>query len=404
MKRLLSLGFLVLVYLPAGSSADGDLELHLDALIEEAKVNNPELQAIRADYEAIRATTSWIRHLADPVIAAEFSANKRMYSMTIPVPFPSKITSRSDFARTGTDQYYNLYMNKILQITRDVKEAYAELFLLYRRVATVEKSIAFLEQILSIAAHRYSINETSQAEVLRAQVELARAENQLVVLQDDVGLAKARINALLSRDLEMKVGRPAELKATTDTLGLATLYLLAEENQPLLKAYELKRREAELMLSIARQTYLPDLAFRYTLEQMDSDVYSNKYMIGITVPLWFLGKQRTFVREAEAKLLRASAHYQLMENNLLLAVKQAKTQVQKFQHVVDLYENSILPQAEAGLRAALAAYEVGTIEFQSLLESEKLLVQAEFEYEQARADLFMAVADLEQAVGFDNQK
>jgi len=67
MKRLL-LAFLLFFSLPVWSRADADQELRLDELIEEAKANNPELQAIKADYEAIRATTSWARHLADPTI------------------------------------------------------------------------------------------------------------------------------------------------------------------------------------------------------------------------------------------------------------------------------------------------------------------------------------------------
>jgi len=403
MKRLL-LAFLLFFSLPVWSRADADQELRLDELIEEAKANNPELQAIKADYEAIRATTSWARHLADPTIAAEFSESKRMYSLTLPVPFPSKIASLSHVARNETNQYRNLYVSRIQQSIRDVKKAYAELFLLSRNIAALEKSIVFLKQIHSITVYKYSIGEASQAEVLRAQVELARSENRLVVLRDDLNITEAKVNVLLNRDLEVKVGRPLRLETTTDSLGLATLYALAQENQPLLKVYELQRRKAEVVLSMARQTYLPDFAFRYTLEKMDNDAYSNKYMIGITLPIWFWAKQREFVREAEAKLLKASANYQAMANNLLLAVKDAKTRVEKFQHVVELYKNSILPQAEAGVKSALASYEVNKIEFQSLLESEKLLVQTEFEYEQARVDLFMAVADLEEAVGFDNQK
>ena len=376
-------------------------ELHLDALIEEAQANNPELQAIKADFEAARATTSWVRHLADPTVAAEFSESKRMYSLTLPVPFPTKIASRSHLARTETEYRYLVYQSKMQQIIRDVKKSYAELFLLYRNIATVAKSIGFLEQIHGITSHKYSINQASQAEVLRVQVELARAENQLVVLRDDLQIAEARTNTLLNRDLDAMLGRPAGLETTIDTIGLATLYVLAAENQPLLKAYEIQHKEAEVMLSLARQTYLPDLALRYSLEHMDNDLYSNKYMIGVTIPVWFWGKQREFVREAEAIVQKTSAQYQTMRNSVLLAVKEAKIRVQKFQHVVGLYENSVLPQAEAGLKSALAAYEVKTTEFQSLLESEKLLVQTEFEYEQARVDLFLAVAELQEAVGFD---
>lgn len=391
--------FFLIIVLPISGIAESGAALQLESLIEEARASNPELVALKAQYEAAQAKTPWTRYLVDPVVAAEFSESKRMYSVTLPVPFPTKITSQTDLARAETYFYHNLYESKIQQITRDLKKGYAELVLLYRNIATVEKSIAFLDQIHSIATHKYSINEASQAEVLRAQVELARSENRLVVLHDDLSIAEARINTLLNRDIDAELGRPVGLTTVIDTLGLPDLYRLAEENQPLLKVYGLERRQAEVMLSMARQTYVPDFAFKYTLEHMDNDVYNSKYMVGITVPVWFWGRQRGFVREASARLDRASAHYEAAKNNLLLAVKEAKISVQKSQHIVDMYENSILPQAEAGLNSALASYEVNRIEFENLLECEKLLIQAEFEYEQARIDLFMAAADLEEAVG-----
>jgi outer membrane protein TolC len=399
MKRIIPALFILIITLLVLGYAESEATLELDALIEEARANNPELVALKAEHEAAQARTPWTRYLIDPVVAAEFGENMRMYSLTLPLPFPTKITSRTDLARTEADYYHNLYLSKGQEVIRDVKKNYAVLFLLYGNIATIEKSVYFMKQIYSITAHKYSISEASQAEVLRAQVELARSENKLVVLQDDLSIAEARINTLLNQDIDTELGKPAGLETTTDTLALPALYRLAEENHPLLKAYRYERRQAEVMLSMARQTYLPDLTLRYKLEHMDNDVYNNKYMVGITVPVWFWGKQREFVREAEARLNRASAHYQTIENKLRLAVKEAKIRIQKLQHTVDLYRNSILPQAEAGLQSALAAYEVNKIEFESLLASEKLLIQSEFEHEEARVNLFKAVADLEEAVG-----
>jgi outer membrane protein TolC len=65
-----------------------------------------------------------------------------------------------------------------------------------------------------------------------------------------------------------------------------------------------------------------------------------------------------------------------------------------------MYRNSVLPQAETALKSALAAYELNRVDFHILLESEKSFVQAEYDYEEARANLFMATAELEQAIGY----
>jgi outer membrane protein TolC len=132
---------------------------------------------------------------------------------------------------------------------------------------------------------------------------------------------------------------------------------------------------------------------------MNNDMHNNKYMVGFTVPIWFLDKQNKFVRESAANLRGVSARYENLVNDTRLVVKQAKTRVEKYQHMVDLYRNSVLPQAEAALKSALSAYRFNTVDFQILLESERSLVENEYSYEEARANLFIAMAELEETVG-----
>ncbi len=54
------------------------------------------------------------------------------------------------------------------------------------------------------------------------------------------------------------------------------------------------------------------------------------------------------------------------------------------------------------MKSAFAGYELNKVDFQILLETEKSLVQAEYDYEEAQAMLFMALAELEQAIGRSN--
>ncbi|MBE0431866.1 TolC family protein [candidate division WOR-3 bacterium] len=382
-----------------GHTANGS-ELELSALIEEAKSNNPELQAMSAEYEAAGYGISWPRYLPDPLVAVEFSGEMTMYSVTQQIPFLTKITKRYDLARLGADQKYLLYEDKKNMLIRDVKEAYAAFLLLKGKIGATEKSISFLKQIHGVGRQKYSINEASQAEVLIAEVELARAENELSSLHDDLGIVESYLNTLLNRDLDDKLelqGRPVQ---SVDTLPLSRLYELAITNRPQLRASELKRREAQLALSVARQSYLPDLVFRYTHELMIDNMSNSKYMVGLSVPIWFWGKQDKMIREAHSLLRSASARYELMENVTLLDVKEAKVRIDKYRRTVQLYGNSILPQAETALKSALAAYKLNRIDFHTLLESEKSLVQAEYAFEEAYANLFMATARLEQIIGY----
>jgi outer membrane protein TolC len=122
-------------------------------------------------------------------------------------------------------------------------------------------------------------------------------------------------------------------------------------------------------------------------------------MLGVSVPLWFIGKQNELVREAQARLDGATARYQAAENAEWLHIYKAYVLVQSRDRTVQLLEDAILPQAEANLRAALTAYEINQMNFQNLLDSEKILISSELEYYRAQAEFFSAAADLEKAVG-----
>ncbi len=396
---------LVLLIIGAGSGAYADTPpvLDLDEIIEEARLNNPEIQAHKAHFEAARARISGVRYLMDPIIGIEFSDNMRMYSITQQLPFPTKLSTLSKFASTEAEQFESLYKKKEQEVINKVKKSYAKLFLVYKRIETIEESIAFLKQLFQIASQNYALGKVSQADVLRAQVELAKAENDLLTLKDERKIAEAQLNMLLNRDINGELGIPQEIDTSTVVLDTVELYELAKTNHPELRAFNRMLKKAEVMVSIARQTYFPDFTLKVTQQEMDYTLMDRKFMFGFTLPLWFWGKQHEMVREADAHLKMAAAQYQAMENMVFLEVKQAKVEVDNSRREQVLYKSSIIPQAYASLRSALAAYKANKIDFLSLLESEKTLIQFELEYYRAQTDFFTALADLEEAVGIDRE-
>ena len=90
-----------------------------------------------------------------------------------------------------------------------------------------------------------------------------------------------------------------------------------------------------------------------------------------------------------------------MENMALFDVKDAYARVESQKKLVQIYETSFLPQAEAALKASLTGYEANQIDFLNLLDSQRMLLEIKVDYHRMVADLEMAKAELEQAVGVD---
>ena len=153
------------------------------------------------------------------------------------------------------------------------------------------------------------------------------------------------------------------------------------------------------MVSIAKQKYFPDFTIKFTQQEMDNNFTEQRYMIGLTIPLWFWGKQTEVVKEMNAQLKVSASQYRSAENKVILSVKESKINVDKNMRIMELYKKSIIPQTEANLKSAFVAYEARQIDFLSLLESEGMQIQAELDYYKAQTSLFKAVADLEKAIG-----
>ena len=66
---------------------------------------------------------------------------------------------------------------------------------------------------------------------------------------------------------------------------------------------------------------------------------------------------------------------------------------------MNLYANTLIPQAEQSLKATRTAFKAGDADIQSLLDAERQLLQFRLERERAAADHLKSAAKLEKVVG-----
>ena len=371
----------------------------LTELISEALANNPQIQRAQAQLKSAQTRIAEFRYLNDPVIGVEFADNMRMYSISQQVPFPTKLFTLSKIAGKETIQYEHSLEEKTQDIISQVKKKYAELFYVNKKIETTKKSIDFLKQLYHIASRSYALGDVTQTDILRAQVELTIAEENLRNLTDDRRIAEARLNLLLNRDLSTPLANPRSLPIEESLLAFDALDGDAASHHPTLEKLTTQQEQASLLVSLAKQKYLPDFIAKYTQIERNTDIAEKRYMVGLTVPIWFWSKQKNMVAETKANLLTIEKNRENIENEIFLSIKDNSLHVEKNKRIVDLYKISIIPQAEANLKSAYTAYETNQIDFLNLLESEKILIQYELDYYRAQADLFIAIASLEKATG-----
>ncbi len=370
--------------------------LNLDDLIDSALINNPEIRAARAKYEAGLTRIPVLQYLPDPWLSMEFSREMAMYSITQELPFPTKMHSQSRYARFEAEEFLNEYYALVNKIERQVKEYYSKFYLIQMELKLMEESRQILEQLRLTAESNYRLNRVPQADVIHTQIALLKLENHISELKNEKTIVISEINKLINHPVDSELNINLDLAIEPPAIDLDSLYKLARANNPVLNAYKASEKKAETALSLSKQEYLPDFMLKYEFGGMNFKDY--KIMFGFTAPLWFWQKQKNMVLKMRQELTMAQAEYEAMENEIMKMVKKLKLMIENYERKVKLYENAVIPQLELALQSTMRAYETNRVDIMNVLDTQQMLIEEKLAYQRARLDLFISISELENVI------
>ncbi len=386
--------------------------LQLSAVLSEAQAQNPDLKAARARWQAAGHRIKPAKSLDDPQFGYEGdniqnnpldvgSASQQRFGVFQKLPFPGKLRLRGEVAARAARVYEEAFQAKSREVIAAVKSAYYDLYLAVKSIEVNRSNYALLQEFRKAAEARYSTGQVSQADVLRAQVQISNLDNELITLEQQRGSAKARLNALLGRRQGTALGDAGEVQPETFGLSLDELYARAAENRPELKAAAEAVKRDQAAHDLAWREYFPDLTVGVQLRAAENGPDLWGLMMTVNVPIWFMWKQAELVRAA-AMELAASQHLRLnMENQTLADVRDAFLKVKSAQDRARLFKISIIPQAEATVVSSQASYTTGKVDFLTLNQNQRELQDFQLEYYRALAEFEQRLADLERIVGVD---
>ena len=88
-----------------------------------------------------------------------------------------------------------------------------------------------------------------------------------------------------------------------------------------------------------------------------------------------------------------------MKNMIASDVQNSLVKIETNRNLVELYQNTVIPQAEQTLQSTIAAYQTGKTEFLMVIDAYKMLLMSELDYYMSKMNFLQSQAQLEQAVG-----
>lgn len=387
--------------------------LMLPELIQEVLAKNPELVAARKQWEAATTRITQARSLDDPTLSVTLfnvpqtfnvtQTQNSIFGLSQNLPFPGKLALKGDVASRSAEMTEQAVRGKERELVARLKQTYYDLFLTHKAIQIHQEHVALLGQFVESTTAKFRTGKGSQADVLKAQVELSLLFQQLPVLEQRRETAEAMLNTLLDRDPTSSLDIPQEPSQIPLDKIIEALPRLALTDRPELKVAELAVQRNEQSLTLAQRQYYPDfnVAFQRFQNFQTSDGFGAYVAMSIPFAFWTKPRYDASVQEAAAAVSAARAQHRTVENLTRFQVNDLLARLRATDQTATLYRTTILPQAEQGLEAARVGYRTGKAGFLDLIETQRAWRGFQLEYFKALVDRQHRLAELEQIVGVD---
>ena len=388
--------------------------LRLGELYDEAQRASPRVAAAQALVRASEARVSSTKLPPDPQLQLGFMnytlpglrpmdvLGMTQLQLMQMVPVAGKLGLSGRVAASQASAQAERARDVQWALRSDVAMAFYDLYQTDQRLAVMRETLRLLEDIRRTADAMYRVGEGRQADVLRAQVEVARmVEDTVRMTTMRVGMA-ARLDALLNWPTHDPVPS-AVLPAFPDSVpSMDSLVALAEAGRPMLRAGERDLEAANARARLARREIWPDLTVGVQYGRQSGEMGTERMgslMLGASVPVFAGRRQLPMREETDAMRKMAVADLAAMRADTRARVAEAFASLTRARNLAALYRTTVIPQSEATVASSLAAYRVGGVDFMTLLDNRMTVNTYRQELFALDAEQGKAWADLEMLVG-----
>ncbi|WP_374014010.1 TolC family protein [Pseudoxanthomonas koreensis] len=343
--------------------------------------HNPELQAMDFEAQAAEARIQPAGALPDPTASLGFrgldpdkpwrsAGADREVDYALRQRFP--LWGKRGLARTAASQDAVAAGLARLTTSRDLlsdaEVAYARYWHADQAVAVLDRRIALLRQVEEMAGVRYALGRAAQQDAIRAQVEQTSLQRERIERLATKQEAVATLNAVLGRRFDAPLATPDEApRLAVHSASLAEA-LDGADAHPAVRSQQARAEAARTNVELQRRNRFPDITVGVGVMQLGNGIESTELMLEVEIPFQQRARRE---RERESRLLEEAALAR--RDATLRAVEErgasAWSQWTSARERRELIENTLLPQADATWQSALASYQVGEVDFGTLLEA-----------------------------------
>jgi outer membrane protein, heavy metal efflux system len=387
----------------------------LSELLTEALRSNPGLAAKQSAWNAAEAIIVQARGYPDPTIGlggfitpleTRNGPTVARLGLQQRLPWPSELDALEDGATARAAAAFSRWQSESLQVKEKLQLAWWELAFLHHATGLVEQTLDLVITTEKSLHSQLEVGRASFGDVVRIEVERAKLEDQLRNYRDQLNPLRFEIRSLLGWSGDAAVWPKPELSVDSVPEAPAELPDSPFPQHPDLLEMAYLQVAAQADLAIAKTDSWPDLilGLEYTVvgagpaTAPDAGQDALAASINFSVPL-HRARYAGARREATERMSQFLHAQQNRELSLSAGLSRAAFEFRDAERRIVLYRDQLEPKTERGFEAALSALETGNANFETLLDTLRLLLDFQVASSRAEADRAQALARLERLYG-----
>jgi len=389
----------------------------LDELIKEALSSNPKIKAAKEIWQAEQERVKEVTALPDPMFMYGFfgknietraGPQKQNFSRSQKIPFPGKLSLKGKAQEEKAKTAEEMYEATKREVIKNLKIVFLDLYWIDRAIEITEREKNILIDSSSTLRRKYEANLMPQRDVLKVEVEISNLIDKLLLLRQQRNTTAAKINSIVSRPHNYSLGKVKDIDIKAMDFNTEELFKIGTASRQEIKALKHKVDKSKFDKTLAKFDFLPDFTFGFNYIDVEAGHTTQPNdgedawlaTISINLPIWE-NKLNAQVREKEAMLRAADADLESKNDEVDYEVSDLYFKLITYKDIINLYETTLIPQANQAYESVKTAYESGKTDFLNWLDSERTLLKIRLAYYKAKADYAKNFALLERAIGED---
>jgi outer membrane protein, heavy metal efflux system len=321
---------------------------------------------------------------------------ERTVTIEQPLEWSGKRQARQEAANAAVAVANAALAETRLSLLADVKVAFYSVLFAQRDAELAAQNVGMVEEVLRTVKARVAAGEATSFDTMKSTVEVQKAKKEVARAQNALIVAKSRLNTLTAGSLGKGFSIQGDFPSTIQAPDLDRLMAQALEQHPTLQRLIKHAEQAEHTVRLERESRIPNINVlgSYHREAGDESMVAG---LSVPLPLWY--RRQGEIEAALGTKHRAEAERLRAQNELEQAITQYAQEVRTAQDQLQVFETGLLKQAEQTLTVARISFRQGVAGLLDVLDAQRVYRDTTLDYARVRADLSIAWARLERAVG-----